>query len=178
MQEINLNQDMTVVLDDEDFANLSQYHWCYRGEPNSDLGYAMRHARIDGKNKTVYMHREIMNPPPGHDVIFKNHDRLDCRRANLCVVTKKEARRHNRVRRDSKTGIKGVRFSPSSYTWSAYIFRDGICCKIGTYDSREEAVKAYEDEVMKENAHLFNGPPVVEQHADMVERLTPDYPNW
>jgi hypothetical protein len=53
-----------------------------------------------------------MQPGPGQEVIFLNHDRLDSRRENLRVVSKEDARRHHRVRRDSKSGVKGVRFNP------------------------------------------------------------------
>ena len=88
MRQIPLSQGKIVILDDEDFDTLSQYHWCYRGEREGSLGYAVRHARIDGKVRTRYMRREIMNPPPGHKVIFLNHDR---RRKIVCKATLRPA---------------------------------------------------------------------------------------
>jgi hypothetical protein len=36
------------------------------------------------------------------EVIFLNHDRLDCRRQNLRVVDTHEARQHHRVRRAAR----------------------------------------------------------------------------
>src|ERR1700674_5418377 len=100
-QQINLSQNKIAVLDDEDFARFSAFHWCYRAERNNKPGYAIRHVKLDGTYKTEYLHRALMNPPPGKEVIFLNHDRLDCRRANLKIVTKEEARQHHRVRTDS-----------------------------------------------------------------------------
>jgi hypothetical protein len=105
-----------------------------------------------------------MKPPIGHEVIFKNHDRLDCRRENLAVVTKEEARRHHRVRRDSGSGIKGVRFNPDGGTWSAYVYRFGHCYNVGTYNTQNEAIRAYEAELRRENPELHAAP-------DRVERL-------
>lgn len=166
MRQIQLNQNQIVILDDEDYDRLSTYHWCYRAERDGAQGYAIRHVKVDGKNKSEYMHRAIMNPPPGYTVIFKNYDRLDCRRENLCVVTTKESRRHHRVRSDSKTGIKGVRFNPDGGTWTAMTYRNGNCYTIGNFYTQEEARQAYEAELQRENAELYSAPAVVERQAE------------
>lgn len=144
MNTIPLSNDYEALLDDDDFERLSRFHWCYRGERNGAQGYAIRHAKVDDKYKTVYLHREVMNPPPGHEVVFRNHDRLDCRRENLLVVTKQEARRHHRVRRDSRTGLKGIRFNSSSRKWTALFYRNGNCLCLGTFDTQEAAMSAYQ----------------------------------
>jgi hypothetical protein len=109
-----------------------------------------------------------MQPPFGREVIFLNHDRLDCRRVNLKVVTKEEACRHHRVRSDSKSGIKGVRFNRETDTWSAYVYRHGHCCHVGTYASAEEAVAAYEAELRKENPGLHAAPAKAERQTSPV----------
>ena len=125
MQTIPLSQNQLAIIDDDDFPRFSGFRWIYRAERNNKQGYAVRHSKVNGKDRLAYLHREIMNPPPGNEVIFLNHDRLDCRRENLRVVTKQEARRHHRVRRDSKSGVKGVRLNPDTGTWSAYTYRNG-----------------------------------------------------
>jgi hypothetical protein len=166
MRQISLSQGKVVILDDDDFERLSAYHWCYRGERGGNLGYAIRHARMDGKVKTKYMHREIMNPPPGLEVIFLNHDRLDCRRENLRIVTKEEARRHHRVRHDSRTGVKGVRHNPTNDTYSAFTYRNGHSYRIGTFSSQEHAMQAYEEELRNENPDLAYAPERVERRVE------------
>lgn len=164
MQQINLSQNKIALLDDEDFARFSQFRWCYRGERNGAQGYAIRHVKMDnGTYKTEYLHRAIMNPEPGKEVIFLNHDRLDCRRANLRVVTTQDARRHHRVRCDSKSGVKGVSYNPEYRTWSADIYRDGICYRIGTFYCQEEAVAAYEFELRRENPDLAGAPTAIDR---------------
>ena len=166
MHTIQLSQGKVALLDDDDFARFSQFHWCYRGERNGALGYAIRHAK-EGKYKyrTEYLHRAIMNPPPDHEVIFLNHDRLDCRRANLRVVTKEEARQHHRVRRDSKSGLKGVGYEPEIDRWTAQMYRGGHCYGLGIYRSQEEAMAAYEAALRRENPDLHGAPRTVERHA-------------
>jgi hypothetical protein len=162
MRRIQLSQNQLVLLDDEDFERLSQYHWCYRGERNGAQGYAIRHAREDGKTRTVYMHREIMAPvPPGHEVIFRNYDRLDCRRENLLIVNKEGARQHHRVRSDSQSGAKGVRFNPEGETYSAYIYRKGHAYCVGTFYSQEAASEAYRRALRGENPYLHLAPEVI-----------------
>jgi HNH endonuclease/AP2 domain len=166
MRQINLSQNKVAILDDDDFDRFSAFHWCYRGERDGNLGYAIRHEKNGKKYRTVYLHRAIMNPAPGCEVIFLNHDRLDCRRENLRAVTKEEARRHHRVRRDSKSGIKGVRFNPDSGTWSAYVYRYNHAYHVGTYYSEDAAARAYEAELRKENPELANAPQRVERRAE------------
>jgi hypothetical protein len=170
MRQIQLTQNKVAILDDEDFVRLGHFHWCYRGERDRKLGYAIRHARENRKTRTVYLHREIMGEvPPGHEVIFLNHDKLDCRRANLKVVNKDEARRHHRVRSDSKTGSKGVRFNAEGQTWSAYVYRHDQIYHIGTYYSKEAAEQAYQNALRRENPDLHSAPAVVERQAEPRE---------
>jgi hypothetical protein len=106
-----------------------------------------------------------MDPPEGHEVIFLNHDRLDCRRENLRVVTTEESRRHHRARSDSKSGAKGVRYNPEFGTWSADVYRHGHGYRIGTYYSKEAAVAAYEAELKRENPDLHTAPKTVDRRC-------------
>jgi hypothetical protein len=90
---------------------------------------------------------------------------LDCRRANLKVVTKEEACRHHRVRRDSKSGVKGVQYNAETDTWSANVYRNGRAHHVGTFYAQEEAVAAYEAALRKENPDLHSAPARVERDA-------------
>jgi hypothetical protein len=58
------------------------------------------------------------------------------------------------VRRDSKSGAKGVRENPDGLTWSANIYRGDRCHHVGTFDSIEEAAQAYENALRQENPDL------------------------
>jgi hypothetical protein len=166
MQRIPLSQGQFALVDDEDFPLLNDFKWCYRPERDAKQGYAVRHRKVNGKDRLCYLHREILPAPPGHEVIFLNHDRLDCRRANLKFVNKEEARQHHRVRRDSRTGIKGVKYNPESDSWSAYVYRHGHCYRVGTYYSKEAATSAYERELKKENSDLHTAPKTLERPSN------------
>jgi hypothetical protein len=164
MRQIPLSQDQVALLDDEDYARLSQFHWCYRAERNRGPGYAIRHAKDGKKYRTSYLHREVMGPvPPGCEVVFKNGDRLDCRKENLAVVTKKEARQHHlRARSDSKSGVKGIKFNGRAGTWSVDVYRDGQVKRVGTFWTLQDAREGYQRALRLDNADL---------HAPAPERV-------
>jgi hypothetical protein len=169
MREIPLSQSQVVLVDDADYPLLSDFKWCYRSERDGRQGYAVRHVKVEGKDRLAYLHREIMQPPEGMEVSYLNHDRLDCRRENLRVVSKQEARQHHRVRRDSQSGVKGVRYNPESETWSAYVYRHGNAYHVGTFPYQHQAERAYEEELRKENPDLHKAPARVERPSHQRE---------
>jgi hypothetical protein len=174
MLEIPLSQGQSVHVDDADYALLSDAKWSYRPERDGRQGYAVRHVKVDGKDRLCYLHRLLMQPPPGYEVIFLNHDRLDCRRENLRVVTKTETRQHHRVRADSKSQAKGVRYDTVSDTWSAVVYRGGRCRTIGTFHSEAAAIDAYESELVRESPELHRAPERVKRSSDPTpERRDP-----
>jgi hypothetical protein len=163
MEQIQLSQGQFALVDDQDFPQLSEFRWCYRAERDGRQGYAVRHVKVGGKDRLSYLHREVLPAPEGHETIFLNHDRLDCRRQNLKVVTKHEARRHHRVRSDSRSGVKGVRFNPDGGTWTAITYRHGHCYHVGTYFTQEQAQAAYERDLRRENPDLHTAPDRVDR---------------
>jgi hypothetical protein len=176
MQTIPLSQRQVALVDDADYPLLSEFKWCYRPERDGRQGYAVRHRKVDGKDRLCYLHREILPAPEGFETIFLNHDPLDCRRANLKVVTKQEARQHHRVRSDSRSGIKGVSYNAQTETWSAYVYRHGHCYHVGTFRSQYQAESAYQAELKKENPDLHAAPARVERPTKPVpvQRTKPD----
>ncbi len=163
MKTIPLSQGKSALVDDDDHALLSEFKWCFRGERDRASGYAVRQVRVGARYRMRYLHRQLMNPPPGTEVIFLNHDTLDCRRANLRVATKQEARRHHRVRRDSRSGAKGVAYDARTGTWTAYVYRHVHAYHLGTFRSKEAATAAYEAAMRKENPALYVAPARVER---------------
>jgi len=78
---IPLGKDAYAIVDVADFEAFSRYRWklvksraCY---------YACRRTHVDGKNKTIRMHRLIANTPDDQECHHINRNTLDNRRANL-----------------------------------------------------------------------------------------------
>lgn len=80
--------EYTVILDTSDWEKLKQYRWsitdCSRHRTLKL--YVRRRERIDGKEKTIYMHREIACPPDDMVVDHDNGNGLDNRRDNFKLV--------------------------------------------------------------------------------------------
>jgi len=179
MQTIQLSQGQIALVDDADFPLLSEFHWCYRAERNGKQGYAVRHTKIGGKDRLSYLHRSIIQPPEGYEVIFRNHDRLDCRRENLLVVTKKEARQHHlSARSNSASGIKGISYNRRPRTWSVDVYRNGRAKRVGTYLTLKDAQDAHQKALLRDNPDLHTAPARVERPsiAEMDQGTKPDMP--
>lgn len=125
-----------ILVDDEDYERLSQYNWYL-----NESGYAV--AKVDGK--TERMHRLILGLEPfdGKAGDHVNRNRLDNRRSNLRVVTTTENNRNSSVRKDSKSGVRGVCWDVSRGKWKAHIgVGTNKLLNIGRYETKEEAVAA------------------------------------
>jgi HNH endonuclease len=165
MQTIPLSQNQVAIVDDEDFERLRGFRWFFRGERDKKQGYAIRH-RKDGKTyKTQYLHREIVGPiPPGHEVIFRNGDKLDCRKENLATVTTAEARQHHKnARSNSDSGIKGIHFNHLARTYSVDVYRDGRAQRVGTFDTLTDAQEALQKRLLLDNPDLHAAPARVDR---------------
>jgi hypothetical protein len=94
----------------------------------------------------------------------------------LKVVTKEEARQHHRVRSDSKSGAKGVRYNEDGDSWSAYLYRGGNAYHLGTFYHREQAEAAYQEALRSENPELHTAPERVDRpnNARPVQQEKPD----
>src|SRR6185436_6477528 len=69
-----------VTVSDEDYPELNKHSWIVEN------GYAIRRVRSNGIRKRIYMHNEIMKPPPTLEVDHISGDTLDNRRENLRLV--------------------------------------------------------------------------------------------
>jgi len=125
-------------VDDEDFERLAQYRWNV-----SDSGHARRSVRIDGKVKTIYMHHEILTPPPGKEVDHRNCNPLDNRRDNLRIATRGQNNMNKGAQSNSVTGIKGVSFDKRTGKFHAKITVNGSQKFLGYFKTKEQAEAAY-----------------------------------
>jgi len=130
---IELSGGHFVLVDPEDFAELSQHKWSASNKRG--MVYAVR--RKEGR--TVYMHREIMKAPKGYVVDHKNCRIWDNRRSNLRVCTQGQ-NQVNRGPRGAESRFVGV--LRRGKRWEARISHRGKVYCLGRFDTEIEAAQA------------------------------------
>lgn len=154
-KQVPLTQGKFALVDDEDFEWLSQHKWHL-----SQHGYAARGKHEGYPKKTVgilFMHRVILNAPSGTEVDHINGNRLDNRRSNLRLCTRRQNLQNSRKRDNSSSLYKGVYFDKSRNKWQAYIDGPHGRIHLGRFSQETDAARAYDEkakEVFGEFARL------------------------
>jgi len=85
VREIPLNKGVVALVSERDYSEVSRHRWYV-----NDKGRVVRSRNVDGRRRTVYMHREIMEAPKDVLVDHANGNLLDNRRLNLRFATKSQ----------------------------------------------------------------------------------------
>jgi hypothetical protein len=134
VKRIPVGQGLYAYVDAADYEWLSQWTWHLNG------GYAVRLE----KGKKVFMHRQIMPPPPGRIVDHTNHNKLDNSRPNLRPCTRQENMYNLTKRTGSCSRFKGVGYRKDRHKWYALLRPKGRRTWTGSFDSEIEAARAYD----------------------------------
>jgi hypothetical protein len=153
-RRIPLTKGYTALVDDEDYERFGELAWCALIADDGHV-YARRTARIDGRRRTILLHRVILGDPPDHKVDHINGDTLDCRRSNLRRATSVEnGRNRTRISRRNTSGYHGVTWHKRAGKWQAGIRIEGRFIYLGLFDDPEPAAAAY-DEAAREHFGEF-----------------------
>lgn len=108
--------------------------------------YISTGIRVNGKAKSIILHRLIMDAPKGLVVDHINHNTLDNRKYNLRLITSAQniqnlrgAQKHNKT-----SGIRGVCWDNAKKRWLAYLQINKKKKILGRYKDMNEAAKAVE----------------------------------
>ncbi len=132
-QTIALTKGYLALVDDANFARLSQLKWCYNSS-----GYAVHYE----DRRTIFMHRLIMNAPPHLQVDHINQNRLDNRRENLRFATRSQNQANKGRQANNTSGYKGVSFRAGK--WEARIRVAGGRLQLGRFDDPVTAALVYD----------------------------------
>jgi hypothetical protein len=97
-------------------------------------------------SRSIFMHRQIMQPPDGLVVDHINGNGLDNRWCNLRICTQRQ-NTHNRRRMRRSSRFVGV--SRHQNKWRASICCDGKDHYLGLFDDEIEAAKARDRETLR-----------------------------
>ena len=156
---IPLTQGKFAEVDEKDYPELAKHSW-YASRKGKNF-YARRDIRRADVKRTIYMHRQIMNPGPGMEVHHVNHNGLANRRSNLWTCTHSQHIRSSRPHKNGTSQYKGVcRYKKNgpprqaegeTGKWCAQIEHNKRKINLGVFTSQVRAAKAYDDKA----AELF-----------------------
>lgn len=132
---LTLTKGRQALVDPEDYERLKDYKWCTLV---THSGRAYAHTRIAGR--MVYLHRVIMNAPPGKCVDHINGNGLDNRRCNLRLCNRTQNALNKRKCRGTSR-FKGVWRCPPDRWLAAILFR-GHKTYLGIFADEVEAARA------------------------------------
>lgn len=143
MKRIPLTKGKHTIVDGSDYEYLNQWKW------HSMKGYAARKDYSLGKSNPVYiyMHRLLANTPEGMITDHINGDKLDNRRSNLRQCTKSQNAMNTGIRKDNKSGYKGVHKNhpkANSKPWKSEIKVNGKRIFLGYFDDAATAARTYQ----------------------------------
>ena len=141
MREVQLSRGLVALVDDQDYDMIISHRW----QPTpADQKQVRFYASRRTSRSTFYMHRVILNPPPGMEVDHINGDGLDNRRCNLRLCSRGQNNANIKNIRRASSGFRGVYISSTSRLYRAMISVGKKNIELGRYKSAEEAAKAYD----------------------------------
>jgi hypothetical protein len=146
MKEIQLTQGKVAQVSDHRYEDLMTYNW--RAHFNRGKWYAFRKGRVWEKNKSIAMHRQIMNAPDGVEIDHIDGDGLNNKDENLrfCTHSQNSA---NRVDSKNTSGYKGVVWSKAGSKWQSQIIVNRQYIYLGYFGDIEDAARAYDEAAKK-----------------------------
>lgn len=140
MIKIPLTQGQFAVIDAEDALLVSAHKWHADRQPTGFYACAsIRLSKKYGDNKTIRMHRLIMNAKEGQIIDHIDGNTLNNCKRNLRFANTSQNGANAERRKRNKSGYKGVSKHAHSKKWQAFI----KTTYLGTFETAEEAAKAY-----------------------------------
>lgn len=141
-----------VLIDIEDIEKVKNYRWNIR----LDRGL-LYYIHAKDNNKTILLHRLIMDTPKHLEVDHINRNTLDNRKHNLRNCTREVNQANKlgllRISKRNSSGCVGVCFLKRENKWQAS-FKN---IKLGYFDTKEEAIECrtnFNNKILKESRGL------------------------
>ena len=144
MKQIPLTQGKFAIVDDEDYEYLMQWKWCVVRHKKGRW-YASTHIN----NKTIYMHRWLIQNKPGKFTDHRNGNGLDNRRVNLRSCSPSQNGHNSKCRAGGTSKFKGVSWDRRYSKWRASIGIKYKLYNLGRFVNEKDAAMAYNEKATK-----------------------------
>lgn len=144
MKKVELTQGQYALVDDEDYPIISATKWYALFTPRTKKYYARRNTSLGNKKRGFsLMHQFILGVKGSIIVDHINGDTLDNRKVNLRIVNYSQNVQNSRIRKDNKSGYRGVSFYKKNKKWGAKIGYNNKYFFLGLFPTAEKASEAY-----------------------------------
>lgn len=150
---VPLTMGYEAIIDSCDLPLVSGRNWCAMLKRHPDGSIRAVYARSNrsrlepkgegGDGNWVWLHKLLLQARLGKFVDHRDGDSLNNRRSNLRESTNAENNRNQKVRSDSGSGVKGVRFYWPNGKWAATISVGGKNRHLGYFEAIDQAKAAY-----------------------------------
>lgn len=136
MKEIQLTQNKTALVDDEDFVNLNKTKWCAHKKRHYNY-YA---TSKDKRGKQILMHRLINKTPVNMDTDHIDGNGLNNQKSNLRTCTRSENQYKKKIQINNKSGFVGIFYYKRYNKYRAQIKANKINYYLGLFNSLKDAL--------------------------------------
>lgn len=151
MRTIPLTQGFRALVDDEDFEELSRFRWhAHRSGRGGYRIVAMRNSpTINGRQTKIYMHRQVLDAPPGSEVDHKDRNPLNNQKNNIRITGRRSNAGNRKLNGDNTSGFKGVHWDRRDRRWRARMWFNGKAKRLGYFDTALDGALVYDTAVRK-----------------------------
>ena len=138
--ELDLTRGFVALIDEADAEMASVCNWY--ASFNGHHPYPYVKGKLPNAKSPCRLHRYLMGFPQSQ-VDHRNGDTLDNRRLNLRLATQSESTANTGIRKDNKTGFKGVTFERGLYVATC----KGV--RLGFFTTAIAAAESYDREALR-----------------------------
>lgn len=149
MKTIKSSNGQDIILDDEDFERLKNFHWNITCDGYVRNSKYLRKQNGKDKYKHTLMHKLILLVPDGFFIDHKNGNKLDNRKGNLRICTNSQNQMNRRKGSGFSSRYKGVHWHKKHSKWIVQIRVNGKPTHVGCFDSEKHAALAYNKSAIK-----------------------------
>lgn len=146
--------NLSVAIDDEDFERVNKYTWNARWAEGVRAYYAVSFTKDEeGKLKTIYLHRFLMDASASELVDHADGITLNCQKYNLRKCNRSQNGANRKAKKDGTSKYLGVCFDKSKNRFRAQITVNKQTYALGTFTNNPqgeiEAAQAYDIAALK-----------------------------